>query len=281
MIEFTKISATGNDFIVIDNRNEHFLPDPHLIQKICVRRTGGGADGLLLLQTSESLDFSMRYFNSDGSEGELCGNGARAIALFAYLKGIAPRSMTFRSPSGPHRAEVEEDKVKVEMPQPQNLDWKTVAADALGYRTVGFVEIGVPHLVVEVRDAEKVPVVSHGRLLRYNPEFSAGTNVDFIQILSQHRLKMRTYERGVEDETLACGTGATASVLLSFLKKKVDPPVTVEVPGGKLQIDFDRDVENIYLSGQVQPIYAGRLFLEQNEWMSLSQLEKSFRTQKK
>lgn len=281
MIEFAKISATGNDFIVIDNRNLVLSPNKAFIRKICARRTGVGADGILFLQKSKALDFSMRYFNADGSEGELCGNGARAIALFSFLKGIAPRNMRFGSPSGVHRAQIGENEVKVEMPQPRHLEWNIPIAESLGYKTIGFVEIGVPHLIVEVKDVQSVPVVSHGKKLRYAPEFPKGTNVDFIQIHSLHKMKMRTYERGVEDETLACGTGATAAAVLNYLKKKLEPPVTVDVPGGKLRIDFDRNLKEIYLSGRVQLIYVGQLKIEKNEWMNFKQLEKSFHTQKK
>ena len=281
MIEFIKISATGNDFIVIDNRLQDFSPDPDLVQKICARRTGIGADGLLLLEKSSQNDFSMRYFNSDGSEGELCGNGARAIALFAYLKKISAQRMRFESKSGIHRAEIGSDSVKVQMPQPQNIRWDLFEAEPLGYKSVGYVEIGVPHFVVEVRSIDSVNVLSAGRKLRYSSQFPKGANIDFIEIESNQKIKMRTYERGVEDETLSCGTGATAVSVLNFLKKKVEPPIVVEVPGGELTLDFRPDLNSIHLSGRVQPIYSGKLLMENGEWMNLKQLEENFLTQKK
>ncbi len=281
LLNFTKISATGNDFVVIDNRKSGFSPEPAVIQKICARRTGVGADGILLLEESEACNFSMRYFNADGSEGELCGNGARAIALFAYLKGAASKKMLFESKSGTHRAEIGENEVKVEMPSPKNIRWDLHLSENFGHTSVGFVEIGVPHFVVQVPKVKEVNVTEEGRALRYHQTFPAGTNVDFVEFVDRHTLRMRTYERGVEDETLACGTGATAVSLLNFLKEKVESPVTVLVPGGILKIEFSPDLRNIFLSGAVQPIFSGILFMEHESWMNLKQLEKNFHTPKK
>ncbi len=273
-----KISATGNDFVLLDNRKNQFFPKPALVQKICTRRTGVGADGILLLEESRRYDFAMRYFNSDGSEGELCGNGARAITLFAFLNGVAGREMKFESKSGVHRAQINGSDIRVEMPPPKNIRWDLPLAESFGHQSIGFVEIGVPHFVVEVSDLPKVDVAGTGRKLRHHSAFESGTNVDFVELIDAHTIRMRTYERGVEEETLACGTGATAAATLNFLRKKVQPPVLVQVPGGELKVDFSVDLKNLFLNGAVQPIFSGNLFVENGKWMSLKQLERNFRT---
>ncbi len=277
---FMKISATGNDFVAIDNWRGAFPPEAEVVRKICARRLGVGADGILLLEKSPRYHFAMRYFNADGSEGELCGNGARAIALFAYLTHKLPRNLTFESQVGTHQAIIASDGVKVQMPGPQNMQSNLQLSEKFGYKSTGFVEIGVPHFVVEVQNLDTVDVLAVGKSLRYDPAFASGTNVDFFEQIDRHTISMRTYERGVEDETMACGTGATAVVLLNFLRKRVESPVTVSVRGGELTVEFTPDFSQIFLQGAVQPIYSGQLFLENREWMRLNQLEKSFRTQK-
>ncbi len=279
-VKFAKIAATGNDFVVIDNRQGLFQPKPEWIRKVCARRIGVGADGLLLLDSSTSSDFAMRYFNSDGSEGELCGNGARAVAFFAYLSSAAPKEMLFESKSGLHKARVENEAVRVQMPHPQNARLDLYEAEKWGYTSLGYVEIGVPHFIVEVNDVDSVPVLKVGKELRHSSIFPRGANIDFITVQSDRQIEMRTYERGVENETLACGTGATAAALLSYQAKKVTPPVSVQMPGGTLQIDFTADLKTIYLSGAVQWLYSAELWMENNQWMSLKQLETIFRTRK-
>ena len=263
---FTKISAAGNDFILIDNRKTITVqPGPSFIKRVCARRTGVGADGLILLEKSRSCAFAMRYFNADGSEAELCGNGARAIALFAHTLGVAGRKMKFESKSGVHTAELLDDKARVQMPVPQDFNGNLRLAEEFDLTSGGFLKIGVPHFVVFVDDISAVEVNKIGRALRHHAYFQNGTNVDFVQIRDRHHLLMRTYERGVEDETLACGTGAAASAITAHLKKGIQSPVQVKVPGGVLAVSFNPDFSNLILEGPCETIYTGRLRLKEDE----------------
>ena len=265
MVEFTKISATGNDFILIDNRKLGLLPEKDFIQRICTRRTGVGADGVLLLEKSESLDFSMRYFNADGSEGELCGNGARAIALFAHLKGLGTNTLKFGTKSGSLEAHLKENSIRVQMPAPREIDLKLPLAEEFGLDSEGFAWVGVPHFVARTKNLDSVDVEKIGRALRYHPHFRQGTNVNFIDYQDKHTLYIRTYERGVEAETLACGTGSTAAAIIGFLKGKLESPVSVKAPGGILTIQFDPELRNIFLEGKVDMIYFGELLTKTDE----------------
>ncbi|NOY78154.1 MAG: diaminopimelate epimerase [Calditrichaeota bacterium] len=262
MINFVKISATGNDFILIDNRNQQLLPEPGWIRRICARRTGAGADGILLLEPSDRLDFSMRYFNADGSEGELCGNGARAIAYFGRMLGLGNgERLTFMTQSGPISARVSGTYVRVSMPMAQDIDLTLQLAEAFGLTSEGFARVGVPHFVVRAHNLADVDVETIGKALRFHPHFSKGTNVNFVDFQDEHTLHIRTYERGVEAETLACGTGSAASAIVGFLKGYVRPPVTVVARGGTLTIDFDSERSSVFLSGTVTVIYSAELQL--------------------
>ncbi|HOD35831.1 MAG TPA: diaminopimelate epimerase [Syntrophales bacterium] len=269
MIEFFKMSGSGNDFILIDDRDGKLsvgkLED--FVRKICERRVSVGADGLIVIRKSDRADFSWRFFNADGSEVDMCGNGGRCAARFAFIKGIAGQKMSFVTGAGIIDAEVKGDQVKLRLTDPQELrvDY-TIRLDG---RTlpVSSVNTGVPHVVSFIRDLESHDVFSDGRLIRYNEAYQpAGTNANFVRVLNRQRIRVRTYERGVEDETLACGTGAVASALISAWKGLVDEPVDVLVKSGEtLKIYFsktDEGFKNVYLEGGARVVYEGNLWDE-------------------
>ena len=238
-IRFSKYEGAGNDFVVIDTRDNDFRPDAAHIARLCNRHFGIGADGLMLLADAESNDAcncSMRYYNADGSEGEMCGNGARCFALFATHRGIGGPTVTFRARDGVHTAHVaptsaDRGEVVLGMTDVERID-----ANGAGW----FLNTGVPHYVEFVDDLAAVDVAGRGRALRYDTaRFPEGANVDFVEIAEPGTLRMRTYERGVEAETLACGTGAVAAALVAYHTHH-EPLTTIRVlvPGGELSISF-------------------------------------------
>jgi diaminopimelate epimerase len=280
-IEFVKMTGTGNDFILIDNRQSQVPPElmPPLARALCQRRRSVGADGLILLAPSARVDskqgrvdFRWHFFNADGSSAEMCGNGGRCAARFAFDQGLAGQRMVFDTLAGPIRAEVGEGGVvKLEMVPPHepyfdlNLEVEGQQVSLDGINT------GVPHAVVAVDDLEDAPVVSLGRALRWHPHFQpAGTNVNFVQPVGDE-LHIRTYERGVEDETLACGTGAVASALIAGHKGWLNPPVTVRVRSGEtLTVHFSQGKEGfgeVFLEGPAHYVYQGRLQAEAFAWI--------------
>jgi diaminopimelate epimerase len=264
-LSFTKISGSGNDFLLFDNRTKLLNGDLRsFVQKVCSRRTGVGADGILLLEPGAGCDFTMRYFNSDGGEAEMCGNGARCIAYFASQIGAAKSKMSFLAKDGPHTAEVQGRRVKVSMQDPTQIQLGIDLELKDKVLSVHFANTGVPHAVVLTTDVESAEVKSVGREIRYHPKFApAGTNADFAQVTGPGTLRLRTYERGVEDETLACGTGATAAAILANLLKKVKPPVEVTTQSGEvLMIHFKSDgssITEVLLEGDVSPVFEGKL----------------------
>jgi len=261
-IPFAKISATGNDFILFDNRTQIFSGrESEYFRTICQRRTGVGADGVILLENSKRADFRMRYFNADGNEAEMCGNGARSVAFWAHYLGIVDEKMCFESQSALHRAEIKENGVRVQMPTPEAWNLNIRIGEEYGWEIGGFVRVGVPHYVLFVDDLEQVDVPTIGHSIRHDSAFVHGTNVDFVQLLSPQKLRLRTYERGVETETLSCGTGAIASAVIAYRKKNIRPPVEVQAPGGILWVDFDRDFKEVFLEGSVTLVFEGKLFI--------------------
>ncbi len=265
-LRFTKMQASGNDFILINNFSGALSPDqgPYWARKLCRRRLSVGADGLILLEPPRKPHhaFRWRFFNADGSEAEMCGNGGRCAARFAVEEGLGKSPLIFETLAGEIQAEVEGDKVKVQLTPPQDLKLDLTLEDQ-GRRWRGhFVNTGVPHLVIWVEDLEGVPVREWGRALRFHPAFApAGTNVNFVQELAPQEIAVRTYERGVEDETLACGTGASAAAYVAYRLGKVSSPVTVKTKGGeKLQIFIEGD--QIFLQGEARFIYRGELYSE-------------------
>ena len=268
-IAFYKMSGSGNDFIVIDNR-DGVVGEKHLsrwIASVCRRKRAVGADGLILIETSERADFKWRYFNADGGEAEMCGNGGRCVARLAHLMGIAGPRLSLETQTGVIQAEITDKRVKLEMPQPSTVDLDyplQVGGETL---TVSSVTVGVPHVVVWVSDLDTAAVFKMGRAIRYHAHYApAGTNVDFVQPLDDGTLAIRTYERGVEDETLACGTGSVAAALVASAKGRVTSPAALRTRGGEcLKIHFARQGDGfrgVFLEGDARVIYEGRLWKE-------------------
>ncbi len=270
-IPFMKLSGAGNDFVVINNLNQvvnstdsEFMD---FVTKICQRRMSVGADGVLLVESTEDVDFRMRYFNADGGEVETCGNGARCISKFAYLNGIVSEQMRFLTNAGIYEAEVVGENVKVRMSDPTDIRLNVPLRLEDGVHNVGFANSGVPHVVFFVDDLEATEVFDLGQQTRHHSDFKpAGTNANFIRIHSQELIEIRTYERGVENETLACGTGSIASAIVSASLGKVNSPVSVKTASGvvlKIHFDLENDeAKNIYLEGDARVIFAGELTSE-------------------
>lgn len=272
-IPFMKLSGSGNDFILIDNRTR--VVDPRragaLAAKVCAHRLSVGGDGLILIERSRRADFRWRLFNADGSEAAFSGNGARCAARFAYVKRIAAKRMRFETPAGLIDAEMvaaspgrKPDGVKVRFPDPTGLRLHLRVPVKGIAREAHFLDAGVPHCVYLVDDPDTVDVVGLGRPTRHHELFQpAGTNVNFIKVLDPHRIRIRTYERGVEDETLACGTGAIASALIASLVAKVESPVTVMPQSGlELTVHFaprGESFTDVYLEGDARAAYEGRM----------------------
>jgi len=261
MHKFTKISATGNDFVLFDNRDGKFTGNEHdFFEKICQRRFSVGADGILLIENSDEFDFALRYFNSDGHIGEMCGNGARASAFYAFTNNIAPADLSFEVLGVPYRASVNGEWVKLFMPPPVEMKEYPALLEEENFEEGGYLNVGVPHYVVFVPDVEQVDVENIGRKYRNHKYFLPwGTNVNFVQFDKKDIIKIRTYERGVEEETLACGTGTISSAILANKQKDLELPLTVQAKGGELRVNFDEALSEIELEGMVDIIYTGEL----------------------
>jgi diaminopimelate epimerase len=269
MVEFYKMSGSGNDFIIIDNRdlslNVGNLPD--FVRAVCRRKISVGADGVVIIEPSNTADFKWQFFNSDGSVAEMCGNAARCVAHLASLQGISGEKLSFETIAGIVNAEVHENvpKVKLTDPSPVTLGKKIALAGR--EFVLDIVDTGVPHAVNFVDNLESHAVFDWGRKIRNHQHFQPkGTNANFAVVLGRHKMKVRTYERGVEDETLACGTGAVAAVLAAAERGLVDSPVDTIVQSGEtLRIYFTRKDDRfceIYLEGKVKIVYQGFLFEE-------------------
>lgn len=269
-IPFSKLSGAGNDFIVIDNRDGKVNPTSEFVAKVCARRLSVGADGLLLVEKPHDpsqADFRMRYFNADGGEVESCGNGARCISRFAFLKGIVGEKTRFETLAGLYEAEILGERVRVRMGDPHDVRLGLPLTLAEGVFRVDFVNTGVPHVVFFVEDLDATDVVGLGRQTRYHSDFApAGTNANFVRVVDEQTLRIRTYERGVEDETLACGTGSVATAVVAALRGKVSVPVTIHTRGGfVLGVHFDRKgdlITNVRLEGDARLVYEGDLLPE-------------------
>ncbi|NVL90644.1 MAG: diaminopimelate epimerase [Desulfobacterales bacterium] len=264
---FYKMSGSGNDFILVDNR-DRIVNEKNLtkwIASICRRKHSVGADGLILIEPSDRADFKWRFFNADGGEVEMCGNGGRCAARLAHLKGIAGPRLSFETRAGVIQAEVSGERVKLEMPEPTaaKIDYPLkVEEETL---TVSSITVGVPHVVIWVNDLKKAPVFQTGRAIRYHENYApAGTNVNFVQALNDNAFAIRTYERGVEDETLACGTGSVAAALIASEKGLTISPATLHTTGGELlKIYFEkngRGFHSVFLEGEARIIYEGKLW---------------------
>jgi diaminopimelate epimerase len=283
-IKFTKMVATGNDFIVVDNRlpltfvRGSSVRDPEanaeeqvtggrlqeLAKKLCNRKFGIGADGLLVLEKSKKADFRMRIFNPDGSEPDMCGNGSRCMALYAKNRKIAPASMSIETAAGILSACAGKDKVKINMTDPKNIKL-SMNLNSMGKACrLHYINTGVPHVVFFTKNLEKINLNVFGKNIRYHKAFYPdGANVNIVRVEKGNSLCIRTYERGVEAETLACGTGAVASAVVSHMIKRFDSPVNVYARGGRLKIYFkgnsDKGFMDVFLEGMAKEVFKGEI----------------------
>lgn len=264
-IPFWKMHGASNDFILVDDREQKFpCDDASWLSRIMSRRTGVGSEGVLLIQPSQSADFRMRFFNPDGGEVDMCGNGARCIARLAHEIGAAPQQMSIETPAGIVRAEARGHLVQLFMTEPK--DWRFGRSLAVGGRTLeyDFVNSGVPHAVVRVDDLAATDVHELGRAIRHHADFAPkGTNANFIQITGPDALRVRTYERGVEAETLACGTGMVACGLIAGKRGLVKAPVKVACASGDvLEVNFTATADgakDVTLLGPAVHVFRGEL----------------------
>lgn len=267
IIRFHKMQASGNDFVVLDHRKKSISNLRAFAAKVCPIHTGIGADGVLVIESSRKADFSARIFNSDGSEAEACGNGFRCVGRFAHDILKFPARMQFESVSGLISAEVKKEKVRVQLIRPKILEEKggiSVCGEDFDY---AFFNTGVPHVVIFLDKLEKANVFEWGRAIRNHKKFSpAGTNVNFVKHRGGSKISVRTYERGVEDETQACGTGSTASALATILNYQVKSPIEVLTRGGEtLKVSFEFDDAGrplkAFLEGGAHLVYEGKIKL--------------------
>ncbi|MCU0395289.1 MAG: diaminopimelate epimerase [Chitinophagaceae bacterium] len=253
-VHFYKYQGTGNDFILVDNREGRLQLTTQQIAAMCQRRFGIGADGLMELRTAPGYDFRMVYYNADGREGSMCGNGGRCLVKFAHYVGIHKSEFRFLAIDGEHLASIETNGwVRLKMQDVQKVDH---------FGSYELLNTGSPHFVKTVQDLNVYPVVKEGSAIRNSDKFKAdGVNVNFVQPIGETYLFVRTYERGVEDETLSCGTGVTASALVNAHNDRGFNHVDIKTLGGKLYVEFDRtdddSFENIWLAGPADKVFDG------------------------
>jgi len=259
-MKFIKMSAAGNDFILFDNRTGALSGDEgRFFRQICERRQAVGADGVILLEKSSVADFKYRHFNSDGSLAEMCGNGARSVCYYAASREIVQPHHTFEILGVIHEAWVSVDKVKLGMPSPTEIELSLGIVAEESLEEGGFIIMGVPHLVLFVNRSADVDVTKLGRKYWAHPRFKNKTNVNFVQICNSSTIRVRTFERGVEEETLSCGTGSASSAILAHIVRGLEPPVTVQTKGGDLCIDWYDFRQAVNLSGAVKIVYEAEL----------------------
>lgn len=264
-LPFTKMNGAGNDFVMIDNRDGRHTLNGAQIARLCDRHRGIGADGLLAVEPAQNgADFRMRYYNADGGEAEMCGNGARCFGRFAARLSGTSDSVSFETIAGVITAHFSGELVTIQMSEPKNLQ-TVISVHAAGETLiVHSVNTGVPHAIVPVADIEAVDVRTLGAALRYHEHFAPqGTNVNFVQALGEGALAIRTYERGVEDETLACGTGVVAAAVIQHHLSDAPTPIKVRVRGGDdLEVGFERDGDrycNVTLRGPADFVFSGSI----------------------
>ena len=259
------MNGAGNDFVLIDNRSGDVHLNRDQIVRICDRHCGVGADGILLLEkASNKADFRMRYFNSDGGEAEMCGNGARCFARFANKVADAQGKISFETPAGVIGAELKGDLVTLQMTDPTDLRLNVTLRVGDKNKSVHFINSGVPHVVIPVGRIDDLDVRREGAVIRHHQMFSPkGANVNFIKKRGAKQITIRTYERGVEDETLACGTGVVAGALIFAATENFDGPIGVLVRGGnELKVGFDRidnQFQNVTLTGPAEFVFEGTI----------------------
>jgi diaminopimelate epimerase len=266
-LRFTKMNGAGNDFVMIDNRGRDVQLQPEQIERICDRHRGIGADGILLLEPgSNGADFRMRYYNRDGGEAEMCGNGARCFARFANKIAGAAQNVSFQTPAGLIKAQLHGQSVTLQMSEPKDLRLSIELTANDKQEVIHFINTGVPHVVVSVSRVDDADVRGRGKALRRHERFSPqGANVNFIEKRGPQKIAVRTYERGVEDETLACGTGVVASALIFAAIEKVTGPISVTVrSGSELSVNFERagdQFRNVTLTGPAEFVFEGTIEL--------------------
>ncbi|REJ82546.1 MAG: diaminopimelate epimerase [Bacteroidetes bacterium] len=257
MIKFSKYQGTGNDFIMIDNRSEEHVFKGELVARLCHRRFGIGADGLILLQNHHESDFEMIYFNSDGNLGSMCGNGGRCIVSFANSCGITKDEYCFKASDGTHQALIKRGN-------PDNVKLKMKDVSQIAKRVdLWFADTGSPHVVIKMDKIDELDLIKVGREIRYSDEFAEeGVNVNVTEVRNSI-LAVRTYERGVENETFSCGTGVTAVSLIAVRNKWIIPSgnfVDIDTPGGSLRVHFKEEQNrftDIWLEGPAALVYTG------------------------
>jgi diaminopimelate epimerase len=258
-IDFFKYQGTGNDFVIMDNRDGKWDSLSHKqIHQLCDRRFGVGGDGLMLLNTKEGFDFEMKYYNADGHESSMCGNGGRCLVKFAADMGIHRTTYHFCAIDGLHEAEIDNDgEISLKMADVNKVEQ---------HNSYSILNTGSPHFVKFATDIMNVDVVSTGREIRYSPQFAKeGININFVENITEDKIFVRTYERGVEDETLSCGTGVTAAALVCAHNAKGFNRVEVKTKGGHLSVEFDKidenHFENIWLCGPAVLVFKGIITL--------------------
>jgi len=261
-IKFTKMAASGNDFVVVESLPKG-LPIKKLAKEICDRKYGVGADGLLVLSKVALNTIRMRIFNSDGSEAQMCGNGSRCVALYSARE---QKRIKIETMAGVIEAEVKKDTVKIKLTEPKNVRLDIPVKVNGRSLSVNFINTGVPHTVIPVCGIAKINVKDIGRQIRHHKKFSpAGTNVNFIEVLNKDSLRIRTYERGVEDETLACGTGSIAAALIFALKTGASGEINIHTQSGEiLKVYFKREqdkFEDVWLEGRAKIVYKGEYYV--------------------
>ena len=268
ILEFTKMNGAGNDFVLVDNRTQQIRLAPEQIVHLCDRHRGVGADGVMLLVPARTgqADWAWDFYNSDGSAAEMCGNGARCFGRYVQKVTGAKRDFRFETPAGIIAASFQGERVTVNLTSPNDLRLNQILPLSAGPTTIHSLNTGVPHAVLYVPDADRAMVLQLGAEIRRHAHFAPrGTNVNFVQVLGPSQIRVRTFERGVEGETLACGTGVSAAALISARLHGFTSPVTVQVQGGdQLAVSFqDQGAEfaDVRLTGPAEFVFTGRIEL--------------------
>ena len=259
-LPFAKMQAIGNDFVIIHDPEDRFDPAwAGFYRWVCDRHFGVGADGVILVKPSAAADLRYVHLNSDGSPAEMCGNGSRCFVWYAHRVLGLDSSLTFEVDGRVVSGGVRGNEVTVELQAPSEVRLRPGLLEEPGLEEGGLAKVGVPHYVLYVPDVGSVDVLGLGRKYRYHPWFPAGTNVDFVQVVSPSELRVRTYERGVEGETLGCGTGAVASFAISRALNKVEPTVELSFPGGRVRVRESSG--SLELEGPATLVFQGELLL--------------------
>lgn len=263
-IQFTKISATGNDFIVFDNYNSRFHAqrDRQFFSRLCQRRISIGADGVILIEPSDVADFRYIHINSDGSIAEMCGNGSRAAVYFVHRQKKSSPNLNFEISGNVYHATLNGNYVITDFHPPDQPQFKLNIVEESQLEEGGFINTGVPHFVIFTPQVDEIDVASLGGKYCHHHVFAKGANVDFCEVVDSNTLRVRTFERGVEAETLACGTGSVACAIIASIKRDVKSPTEIQQPGGVLRVEFDQSFKRVALGGGVEPVFNGTLILE-------------------